>query len=153
MEEDHDFSEFEDVELQHRRSLLPWWIWLFIAVFLVLQIFFLGVAVYGGYIFNYSIFGLNNILPYPYAGILSIVLLLLFGFTALSLWLEKKKAINTALAFGSIGLGICLSVMVLSILQGSFYLRIEIVPLADFLFRLTEMRKTWKYGAVSRYDA
>lgn len=152
MEEDHDFTEFEGIELQQRRALLPWWIWLFMAVFTVLSLGFLVAALIDGDVLTFSIFGLNRVLPYPYSGVISFLVLALFAFTAVNLWLEKRHAIFLGRLTMCIGLGICFSALVLGLIHGHFSMRVEMVPLVDLLFRLTEIRKDWKYKAVSRYE-
>lgn len=152
-EQDHDFSEFEGVKTVYRRSLLPWWIWAILFVYLGFTTLFLISDAYGliqGYVFAFDVFQVNWLIPYPYYPVVSVFLYFFMLVAALMLWFEKREAAVIGLICFGIMLLLCVAVFAKGLLSWHFSLRIEIIIFTDIVLRLSDKRKEWKHKAISR---
>lgn len=139
-----DFSNFEIIPTR-RRSFLPWWIkgfcWLFMAIAfiailrMILLLFDINT--------EFEFYGLNAKENIPINGIIVFIVFMLHGFTAYSLWFEKDYAINLGVINASIGLILCLFSMVVSFYYGHLTVRLEIILLTLFLFKLLKIKPKW----------
>lgn len=152
------FSDFENVRLPYRRSLIPWWIWLIQALVLLFNLFLLSEAVielFSEKAFTYSIHGLYLLLPYPYYPLAALLLFFMGVTTAITLWQEKTNAIHLARLYSFSGILACVAFFVVSIVtthsvMGS--VRIELVFFTDLFFRMKDIKKVWLYKSVSHKD-
>lgn len=154
MEEDHDFTEFENVTTIYRRRLLPWWIWGILFVYTVFRGLMLISDLYGlrkGYVFVYDFFGINVLISYPYYPVVSALLYLFMLVTVILLWMEHKKAAITALYCFGLLLAICAAILAKGLLSGRFYLRFEMIIFIDLVLRLSDNKKQWENGLALRY--
>jgi glucose dehydrogenase len=152
-EQDHDFSEFEGVKTIYRRSLLPWWIWGMLFVYLGFTTFFLISDAYSfvkGYAFAFDVFQINWLIPYPYYPVVSVLLYLFMLVSFLMLWFEKREAAAIGRICFGIMLVLCLTVFIKGLLSWHFSQRIEIIIFTDVVLRLSDKRKQWKNKAISR---
>ena len=146
--QDHDFSEFEGVEPQHSRRMLPWYIWGIIILLLAFNTASLFISLYDVFSvqnFDYSLFGLGTVVFSPLSDIVSIVTLTFFWITAFALWKRTKHAAMFGQIFAITGLIICVAVFILSYLKWGTVLgavRIEMIFFLDFYFRVSDLKKS-----------
>jgi hypothetical protein len=133
-----------------RRSLLPIWIKVFIWIFMIIGALApLGfVAGLFGANMEESLYGLESHEPLSGVGILIILLIIIKGIVAYSLWTEKDWAINLGIADAIIGIGICTYLMVIAPFvnnQSGFVMnfRLELVALIPYLIKLQKIKTQW----------
>jgi hypothetical protein len=68
---------------------------------------------------------------------------ILHGFTAYSLWFEKDYAIKLGVLDAIIGIVLCLFSMTVSFYYSHFTIRLEMILLILFLFKLLKIRAKW----------
>ena len=137
-----------------RRKLLPWWIKTFIWIFMVLG----GIAVliipYGftGKPIQLAIYGIETYVVFSATGFVLLAVFLLKGLSAYALWTEKDAAIILAILDGSLGLLICLFLMIgypfidhIAGVKGGF--RFEIILLIPYLLKLITIKSAWDKNA------
>lgn len=139
-----NFNNFEITSFK-RRSLLPWWIkgfcWLFMATAfiavlrMILSLFDINT--------EFEFYGLNAKENIPINGFVVFLVFILHGFTAYSLWFEKNYAIKVGVVNALIGLILCLFSMIISFSNNHFTIRLEIILLILFLFKLLKIRYKW----------
>ena len=154
MEEDHDFSEFENIKTSYRRALLPWWIWVILLLYNVYNILYLLGDTYSlsqGYVFAFDVIRINAIIPYPYFPLVSIALCICMAISFILLWLEKKNAAIIGLWCYGIMLALCTAILLKGLLTGHFLLRYEMVIFIDIVLRLSAGRHSWE-AAGTRHD-
>jgi len=138
--------------LPRRRALLPWWVKLFIWIFMVagllaVPIFILIVTKKNS---NYliSLYGLTSKSPFSFLGILLTMVLVFKGIVSFSLWTERNWAVSLAIFDAIMGIIICLFAMLKfqflgSLPEDSFNFRPEILILILFLLKLINIRSEW----------
>jgi hypothetical protein len=154
MEEDHDFSEFEDIKTSYRRALLPWWLWIMLLLYNAYNLLYLLGDAYSfsqGYVFAFDVIRINAIIPYPYFPWVSIALCLGMAISFILLWLEKKNAAIIALWCYGIMLALCIIILVKGLFAGHFFFRYEMIIFIDIVLRLSTGRKSW-VAAGTRHD-
>src|SRR5688572_26392220 len=74
-----------------RRKLLPWWIKVFIWIFMIFGVIAIPAIIIGlmGFSFDISLYGLSTQNPISIVGLSLIVVFLFKGFTSYALWTEK----------------------------------------------------------------
>jgi hypothetical protein len=146
--QDHDFSEFEGVERQYSRRMLPWFIWGIVILLLAFDTARLFTSLYDvffGRNFDYTLFGLGTVVFSPLSDIVSIVTLMFFWITPVALWKRTKHAAIFGQVFAITGLVICVAVFILSYLKWGTVLgavRIETIFFLDFYFRVSDLKKS-----------
>lgn len=149
-------SDLEEQIPERRRKLLPWWIKIFIWIFII----FGAVAPFGlifgliGFKFQVSLYGLETFEPTSFIGLGLIGIFFLKGITAFGLWTEKDWAIKIGQIDAIIGIIICVFVMfVLHFIDNNygfiFPLRIELILLIPFLIKLRKIDNEWIKAYVS----
>lgn len=133
---------------KRRRQLLPWWIKVFIWLFLVFgAIVPIGlIAGILGYTFQIALYGLETNQPLSIIGLLLCVLFLLKGTVAYGLWTEKNWAIKLGMFDAIIGITICLFMMfIYPLIDASiqFTFRFDMLILIPYLLRLIKINRTW----------
>ena len=93
-----------------------------------------------------SAYGIKNADPFTVVGGLVIIIAVLHFFTAYSLWLEKDYAIKTGQINAVFGIIICFLNMISPEVfdNYNFMVRVEIIPLAFFLYKLNKINNDWK---------
>jgi hypothetical protein len=132
-----------------RKSLLPWWIKVFMWIFLIMGAlapigFIFGIL---GYDFKLSLYGLETSDPVSITGICIILLFLLKGITSYGLLRETDWAIKLGMIDAITGICICSFVMIYSILNSSsamFSFRLELALLIPYLIKLSKIKATWE---------
>lgn len=113
-------EDYVDRNAKTRKQLLPWWIKVFMWIFLL-----------GG------VFGVLIAVPVVY---------LLKGVTSFGLITQKNWAIKIGLVDASLCIFLCLIAMIYPLLNGhfNFSLRLELALLVPYLLRLLRIRVEWE---------
>lgn len=141
----------ENNGLTRRRKLLPWWIKIFIWLFL-----FFGLVIPFGLLasslfnleYQVEIYGIKSYEAFSMMGVLLTIIYLLKGVTAFALWTEKNWAITIGRIDAIIGIIICVYMSVvypfIDATPGfNFTFRLELVLLIPFLIKLDRISKNW----------
>lgn len=139
-----------ELKTKTRKDLLPWWIKVFIWIFLI----FGAIAPLGlilgilGYKFQMSLYGFETNEAISLIGISMILIFLFKGFTAYSLLKEKNWAINLGIMDAIIGIALCSFAMLYPLFNPdagvSFTFRLELVLLIPYLLKLLKIKRDWE---------
>ena len=135
-----------------RRKLLPWWIKVFIWIFLVFGAIAPVGFIFGlfGFQFKLALYRFETFLPLSYIGLGITFLFILKGVTAFGLWMEKDWAITLGQIEAILGVVICVFAMILPFVDKNpdftFSLRLELVLLIPFLIKLGKIKEEWLNG-------
>lgn len=153
MEEHIEISNLSldnNVPKTRRRKLLPWWIKVFIWLFLIFGAIAPIAFVIGlfGANFQLSLYGFETNEPNSLVGFALFILFGLKGIAAYGLWTEKDWAIKIAQIDAIIGIFICLLKMVfipLLFLENGFQFnfRLELILLIPYLIKLQNIKEIW----------
>jgi hypothetical protein len=133
-----------------RKSLLPWWIKIFMWIFLIFGLLTLFGLIFGlfGYRFQLSLYGLDTNDPLSLKGIIIIVLFLFKGIISYSLLTEQDWSVKLGIIDAIAGIVICIFVMISPMLNpGSttgISFRIELLFLIPYLNKMLKIRKPWE---------
>jgi|SRR5664279_1273731 len=133
-----------------RKKLLPWWIKVFMWIFLVFGIFAPVGIIFAllGYGFQLGLYGLDTNQPLSIIGISVILLFLIKGVTSYGLLKETDWAIAIGIIDAIIGMAICVAMMLIPFLvPGSnlkFSFRLELLFLIPYLVRLLKIKSAWE---------
>jgi len=152
MENQTDLLQEEvDSKYKRRRQLLPWWIKVFVWIFLVFgAILPVGiVAAVLGYNFQIALYGLETNEPLSLIGILLIILFLLKSIVAFGLWTEKKWAVNLGIIDAISGIVICIFIMLIypfidNTPGFSVNVRLELILIIPYLIKLNKINTDWQ---------
>ena len=127
-----------------RRTLLPIVIKIFILFFIIFGIIAILTLVLGFFDFRIpmAIYGLQTNNPISLTGIILILIFILKGIVAYSLWIEKKWAILVAIIDCYIGIFICVvtTIMIARIDVNSFPIRPVILLIIPYLIWLYNVK-------------
>lgn len=142
-------SIFTEKQQIRRRALLPWWIKTFAWIFMGfggLAFICLVLGLFGARL-QLAFYGLETWEPLSVTGLAVIAIALLKGITAYALWMEKEWAINIGQLDATLGIVICVLVMIypyVDQLEASrFNFRLELVLLIPYLIRLRAIKGPW----------
>jgi len=139
--------DFPQKRLERRRKLLPWWIMLFIWLFLIFSLA-IPVGLVMGLLkcnFQISLLGLTTYQPISLVGGFLMLLFLFKAITAFSLWTEKKWAVGLAKVDAVISIVICFLVMIYSFfVLHSFSLRLELIVLFLYYYKMNQIQYDWE---------
>jgi hypothetical protein len=130
---------------QKRRNLLPWWIktfcWIFMVMAAIIPFGIVASALHMAS--NFAIFGIetHDLLSAKGAAIMAIFLF--NGLAALFLWMQKPWAVRLAKINAIVNILICIGVMVYGMGYGNFSIRLELIPLGIYLYRLSKIQHNW----------
>lgn len=133
-----------------RKKLLPWWIKVFMWIFLVFGVFApLGIIfALLGYDFQLGLYGLDTNQPLSIIGISIILLFMIKGVTSYGLLKETDWSIKIGIIDAIIGIAICVTMMSIPFLApGSnlkFSFRLELLFLIPYLIRLLKIKSAWE---------
>lgn len=141
----HLGNEFE-APLLTRKQLLPLWIKIFCWFFVVMGAFsllgvFLAVLDVS---FQLSFFGLETNDGGSLTGIILLAMFLLKGFVAIGLLGHQKWAADLAIADAVLGIIVCVATNIIIVMGGKFTLRLEIIFLGLYLWKMLKIREGWK---------
>jgi len=138
------------INTQKRKKLIPWWIRIFIWIFL----FFGAVAPLGlifgilGYKFQLSIYGLQTNEPISLIGMSIIVIFLFKGITSYSLLKQKVWAVTLGIIDAIIGIFICSFIMIYPFINSDSGLNstfsIELLLLIPYLLKMIKIKTDWE---------
>ena len=138
------------INIQKRKKLIPWWIRIFIWIFL----FFGAVAPLGfifgilGYKFQLSIYGLQTNEPISLIGMSVIVIFLFKGITSYSLLKQKVWAVTLGIIDAIIGILICSLIMIYPFINSDSGLNstfsIELLLLIPYLLKMVKIKTDWQ---------
>ena len=130
---------------KRRKDLLPWWVKVFIWIFLIFGAMLLGIL---GYKFEISLYGFETNEPISIIGISMILIFLFKGFTAYSLLKEKNWAIILGIMDAIIGIALCSFAMLYPLFYPeagvSLTFRLELVLLIPYLLKLLKIKPDWE---------
>lgn len=142
-------NDLRKKNITRRRQLLPWWVKVFLWIFLVFGATAPISMVFGllGLDFKLALYGMETNDPMSLLGASILILFLYKGVTALSLWLEKDWAITLAEIDALLGIAICLAMVVVPTLFSNSGLqikyRLELLLLLPFLVKMGRIKKEW----------
>jgi hypothetical protein len=144
----------EEKKHPNRRSLLPWWIKVFSWIFMVmgsLAVPMSFLALMFGISFQIALYGLATNEPGSMIGLLLTILFLLKGIVGYGLWTQRDWAIKIGMVDASLGIIICVLVMLApglidNTIDHSFTFRLELVALIPYLIMLTKIKPEWDKG-------
>jgi hypothetical protein len=140
-----------------RKDLLPWWIKIFMWIFLVLGSiatlgFIIGLL---GYPFEMSLYGIGVNDPLSISGIVLITIFIIKGITAYGLVKEKDWAIITGIIDAIIGIVTCLVMAAYPLIFPDSGItsrfRFEILILIPYLIKLLKIRPEWDRLRIQQY--
>ena len=140
----------QELSVVKRKNLLPWWIKVFMWIFLVFGVFapigfVLGIM---GYHYQLSLYGLDTSDPMSTTGICILLLFLLKGLTSYGLLREEDWAIKLGLLDAVIGSILCILIMIFPIYfsgpNAKTSFRLELVFLLIFLNKLLKIKYAWE---------
>lgn len=138
-------NEFE-IPVTTRRKLLPLWIkifsWIFVVMgaMAVLCLFLAALEIPVSLVF----FGLEANDGFSVTGLIIILMFLFKGLVALGLLGAQKWAVDLAIVDGFVGIAICVVTNVIMIYNGRVTIRLEIIMLAFYLWKMFKIRSDWK---------
>jgi hypothetical protein len=143
-----DLLDSENLQvIIRRRKLLPWWIKIFIWIFLLLGAIVPVAITFGilGKDIQISLYGLSTNEPFTITGIFIILIFAFKAFIAFSLWFEKRWAVRFGIIDAYTGICICLLVFIYNLLKPSSIASfpIEIIFLALYLVWLHKIHQIW----------
>ena len=138
------------LQLSHRKrkELLPWWIKIFMWIFLVFGAFVPIVIV--SRIFGFhallAIYSLQTNEPFSIAGFVVISIFAIKGVTSFGLLTEKDWAIKLGIGDALLGIFICIFSMVYPLIDsaGTSSFKIEILFLIPYLIKLLKIKSEWE---------
>lgn len=131
-----------------RRALLPWWMKVFIWIFMVAGALSIAVFVAGllGWHAELSLYGLTSYDALSFTGIVISILFFIKGLVAYGLWAEKDWAINLGYVDAIAGILFCLYMM-LGVRffhpDAGFTFRLELLLLIPYLIKLRQLHPEW----------
>lgn len=133
-----------------RYQLIPWWIKIFIWIFLFFGAIIPIGLIFGilGYNFQLSLYGLVTNEPLSLTGICIIILFLFKGITALGLLKEKNWAIKLGIVDSITGIAVCVLIMLYPLINAKsgimFSFKIEILFLIPYLLKMINIKSAWE---------
>ena len=150
MESQNDLFKDDFINpITYKRKLLPWWMKVFIWIFLILSAIVPIAIAFGllGYKFTISIYGLETNKPLSLMSGLLMLIFILKGVVSYGLWTGKKWAVIFGILDAFIGILICLYIMLIGFIgpkNGSvFSFRFELLLLILFLIKLFKIKPIW----------
>lgn len=134
---------------KRRRQLLPWWMKVFIWIFLIFGAFVPVAIVIGllGYPLDISLYGLSTTDPFSLIGIILVTSFAYKAIVAFFLWTEKDQAILLAQIDGYIGVGICVySMFFINLVEANtlkLEFRLELIFIILYLIKLWKIKPQW----------
>lgn len=134
-----------------RRKLLPWWIKTFIWLFMILGGMAVLILPYGftSKPIQLALYGIEAYFIFSATGLTLLAIFFLKGLAAYALWTEKDAGVSLGLIDGTLGLLICLFLMIgypfvehIAGVKSGF--RFEIILLIPYLIKLVTIREAWE---------
>ena len=143
--------------IKRRRDLLPWWmkvfiwIWMFLGASSIVSrlLGILGISLWLNSNGEKSIYGMETTENYSVLALLITMLIIFKGITAFGMWTEKDWAIKLGIIDATIGIAVCISMMFIEPIfennEGSWNInfRFELVLLIPYLIKCLQIRKQW----------
>lgn len=133
-----------------RKSLLPWWIKVFMWFFMITAVITLVGCVMASFGYNYemSLYGLTTYDAFSLVGILITLLFTFKGVAAFGLFRETDWAIKIAMIDALVGIAVCVLMMVLPFIKPElgikFTFRLELALLFPYFIRLKKIKPVWE---------
>jgi|SRR5687767_4239274 len=135
---------------KRRKDLLPWWVKVFIWIFLIFgAIAPLGLIVgMMGYDFEISLYGLETNKPISIIGVSLILIFFFKGITAYSLLKEKNWAVILGIMDAITGIALCSLAMIYPLIntasETNFSFRLELLLLIPYLLKMLKIKSEWE---------
>jgi hypothetical protein len=142
-------SELE-LNTKRRKQLLPWWIKIFMWLFLIFGVLAPIGLLFGilGYNFQVALYGLETSEPLSIIGIAIIIIFILKGITSYGLLKEKDWAITLAIVDGILGIIICTALMLYPVIfsedKVTLAFRLELLFLIPYLIKMIKIKSEWE---------
>jgi hypothetical protein len=147
MNNQKDLLDISDSNTIRRRKLLPWWIKIFIWIFLFFGAIIPVALIFGimGNNFQISLYGMETNNPLSITGIGLLTIFFLKAFVAYGLWFEKKWAIVAGIIDAIVGIIGCFIITLYLLFSNtnSFPIRFEFFLLIPYLLWLARVKKKW----------
>ncbi len=133
-----------------RKNLLPWWIKVFMWIFLAFGIFSPFGIIFGffGYNFQLALYGLDTNEPVSIIGICIILFFLFKGVTSYGYLRETDWAITVGIIDAIVGIAVCILVMLIPLINSGsnmkFSFRLELLLLIPYLNKLLKIKSAWE---------
>ena len=139
-------------EVSRRRDLLPWWIKLFVWIFMFAGLIVSPIVLVASFFrvpVQLSLFGLQSYTALSVSGIVVLAFFVFFGIIAFGLRNEKDWAIKLAKIGAIVGIVFCAFMMLgypfLSSKNGlHFNIRLELILLIPYLLKLNKIQTEWE---------
>jgi hypothetical protein len=136
------------INSKKRILLLPWWIKIFMWIFLIIGVILPVVIILGllGFKIHLALYGFETNQPLSLIGFCLIIIFIIKSATSFGMIKGKKWAVKAGIIDSIVGIAICLCLMAYSMigLQDKFSLRIELVLLIPYLRSLIKIRSEWE---------
>lgn len=134
----------------HKRKFLPWWMKIFIWIFLVFTAFIPIVILFSlfGHKINISLYGIETNNSLSASGFFLMALFILKGIVSYGLWMGQKWAIKLGMIDAIFGILVCLYAMFESFFNNTnneFNFRLELLILTPYLIKLIRIRPIWNH--------
>jgi hypothetical protein len=149
----HNQTDLLTKELLHitskkRKQLIPWWIKVFVWIFLILGAaapIALIFSVFGAN-FQLALYGFETDQPLSTIGIILLTLFFIKGITSFALLTEKDWAIKLGIVDSILGLALCTFSMVYPLIsmKTNTSFRLEILLLIPYLLKLIKIKSDWE---------
>lgn len=136
--------------------MLPWWMQLFIWIFMILAASSIVVRIIdiAGIPFSFgsgtsTIYGMETSDRYTPLALFITAMLLFKGFTAWSMWTEKDWAINAGIIDAAVGILICMVMMFIEPVfdntgeKNNINLRYELIFLIPYFLQCLKLKNIW----------
>ena len=135
---------------KRRRDLLPWWVKVFIWIFLIFGAIapLALIAGIAGFNFEISLYGLEANEPFSIIGISLILIYIFKGVTAYSLLKEKNWAVTLGIMDAIIGIAFCSLATIYPLINSgsgaNFSFRLELLLLIPYLLKMIKIKSEWE---------
>lgn len=142
---DNNFDEFENSTSINRRELLPGWIKFFSWLFMILAVIacLTPIQLLFGQVPSLSFYGFHSPKFFPYSLFVIYLIAISNGLIGYMLWFEKDKAIEWGKICAVFGIVACVISFLLTLLDGQFTFRLEIIALVLFYRKLSNLEYNW----------
>lgn len=148
-------SNLASEKVTTRRQLLPWWIKVFVWIFMIFGVLVPLGLISGilGFPLQLALYGLETTEPLSMTGLVVTGLFLFKGIVAFALWMEKEWAVTAGQADAIIGIAVCIFVMLFyPFINGHVFklnIRLELILLIPYLIKLNRIKSVWIEKAVA----
>lgn len=143
-------ESFLQIDIRERKKLIPWWMKIFIWLFLIFGAIAPVGLIFGilGYQFQLSIYGLHTNEPMSFMGFIITAIFLFKGITSYSFLKQTDSAVTLGIIDAIIGILICSFIMIYPLINSgsgsNFSFKLELLLLIPYLLKLVKIKPDWE---------